>query len=164
MKRRKKKKTDIIEFAREKFARFNKDKCEERDCKLSIGITKKRNYIILKGDEIYKDRKMCDCIILIRKGKCFLVIAELKNRDIDAGDIVEKHRNSLKFARELVKQSVNRLEEIEYYPVLLHKGVKTVEIRRFRQKRNKIRFCKDHRFIIIKKCGSTLSDVIDDII
>lgn len=120
--------------------------------------------MIIKGDEIHKDRKMCDCIIFMRNEKCFLVITELKNRDINATDIVEKHRNSLKFVKELVKQSVNRLEEIEYYPVLLHKKAKSVEIRRFRQKRNRIRFCKDHRFIIIKKCGSSLSDIIDDII
>lgn len=63
--------------------------CCESKCKLEMDV--KGEYVILKGEKMVTQGKICDCIIFQNNGT--IAMAELKSRSLSVSSIVEKLTN-----------------------------------------------------------------------
>lgn len=134
------------------------EKCEERGCKVSLGELKKSEYIILKGEKIHQNCKMCDCVFFICREELILAVVELKNRDVDATDIVEKHQNTLDSAYKIIKKYWGEKTEFRYFPILLSRGIRSAEVKRFMKKA--VNWLGEKHLIIKHDCGKSLIEIV----
>ena len=127
--------------------------CKERSCKLQMDINS--SFVILKGEKIAQNEKICDCFIIFSyNSRILLALVELKNKSIHRNEIEQKFKNSLKYAKELMNKCEIKEKDVDLVLILLKKGIKSSEFQVLRD----IKF--NRRKIFIKKCGIKISEIL----
>ena len=131
-------------------------RCYEMGCRLKLnGLN---NYIILKGEKMCIDRKICDCIIFISENYITVGIVELKSKTVHASEIVEKLTNGLKIALNILNECNGNCILNEFYLIVLHKSIHISEYQKIIRSRIELEGKKYN--IIPKKCGTSFSALI----
>jgi len=130
--------------------------CSEKGCKLKLDAS--YEHIILKGEKICSDRKICDCIIFVNQNDDLIVgIVELKSRSIHSSEIEEKLKNGSEIAVKILEKCPDLYNDSEFYHIVLAKGWRSSEHANMRN--TKIRFRNKRYNIITKKCGDSLFEI-----
>ena len=67
--------------------------CREQGCRLCLtGIS---NCVVLKGEAVVKDKKMCDCIVIHAAHPPRTALVELKSGNVKHNQVAEKFSNAL---------------------------------------------------------------------
>ena len=149
----------FIECIRERFGNSVIKHCKEKGCNLNLENI--RNHIILKGEKICRNRKICDCIIFIeRNGKIIVVIVELKSRNFDVDEVVEKLQNASQVALKILNSCNSGNYKIDFFPIVLAKKWRNIESRRLTDER--IKFRNRNYLILPKSCGTPLNQVLNN--
>lgn len=122
--------------------------CCENNCKLQIGA--EGEYIILKGEKLVTQGKICDCIIFRNDGTT--VMAELKSSSLAVSSIVEQLTNGGKKAVEIAGKS--GVSEHSLYFILMAKSFKNYSAK-YRLNHQKVRIGEKRYPIRRSKCNST---------
>ena len=126
--------------------------CAEKGCKLELNDLEE--HIVLKGEKILQDRKMCDCIIFLKHVVGFV---ELKSKTVHATEVVEKLTNGTKAAIDIL-EGCNNSTDFNFFHIVLAKKWNSSEYRVITKKKIKIR---GKRYDIIpKKCGTSFCQII----
>ncbi|MDI6864382.1 MAG: hypothetical protein QMC88_01840 [Thermodesulfovibrio yellowstonii] len=135
--------------------------CEDMGCELRINNLS--NYVILKGEKICKDRKMCDCIIFIGENNTIIIgIVELKNKTIHANDIIKKLTHGSEIALDILKKCSNNHMKFYFCHIVLGKRWDSSEHKVITNKKIIIRGKKYN--ILTMKCGVSISKAISMVI
>jgi hypothetical protein len=145
----------LINCIRSKFNDAAVPNCSERGCDLKLGNF--NDSVVLKGERICRDRKMCDCIIFAEKGKIIIGIVELKSKSADPDEIEEKLINGSNVSLEILK-ACHEQTIFDFYPIVLSESWRRSEYRII--KKINIRIMGRKCWIIPGKCGVSLSEII----
>ncbi|MGC8932751.1 MAG: hypothetical protein ACP5KE_09110 [Candidatus Methanodesulfokora sp.] len=129
--------------------------CSERSCELRL--TGLNNYVILKGEKICRDKKMCDCIIFADRSPVLIGVVELKSRTADPDEVEEKLTNGSQMALDILERCCGRVD-FRLYPIVLSKSWRPSEYILIAKKRIEIRGRKYR--ITLKSCGDELLAII----
>ena len=133
-------------------------RCSERDCKLKLdGLS---NYVVLKGEKICRDHKICDCIIYIKKDHIIICMVELKSKTVDSSEVEEKLTNGSVIALDILGR-YDECMKVKFYHLVLSKRWRTSEYRVLTSRKIIVRGKKYD--IIPKRCGVSLSEVVSDL-
>lgn len=131
-------------------------RCSESGCTLRLdGL---RNRVVLKGEGICQDRKMCDCIVFVPNGSVIIGIVELKGKTVHTSEVADKLTNSAEIALDIFEKYVDRRMKPRFRHLLLHRGLDGSERRKIERRRIKVGG-KGYD-IITKRCGVRFRDVI----
>lgn len=131
-------------------------RCSERGCGLRLnGLNK---HVVLKGETLCKDRRICDCIIFTRDNCIIIGIVELKSKTIHPSEIVEKLTNGSGIALDILEKCSDNHMKLEFYHLVLCKRWHSSEYRVIISK--KIIVTGKRYDIIPKRCGSSFSKLI----
>jgi hypothetical protein len=133
------------------------DRCKEESCSLNLRGLPCR--IIVKGERTCDD-KICDCIIVLEENNNIkLCIVELKSKKLHPRDIPEKLCNGAHIAFDIFKRcDVNAPKPLF---LVLHKGTTSSDHQVLSRKRANLH--GEGYPIRIKRCGSSLSDLLEDL-
>ena len=145
-----------IDCVKSNFAQAIVKRCSESGCTLSLaGLGE---HVVLKGEKIYRDRKMCDCIIFVVNGSVIVGIVELKSGTVDSKDVIKKLTNSSEVALNILKKCTDNHADFRFYHIVLcNARWKTIELKNMK-KGLKVRGKKYS--IIAKRCGISFSAII----
>lgn len=148
----------FIECIRKKFGDSAIKKCKEKRCNLNLENI--RNHIILKGEKICRNRKICDCIIFIeRNGKIIVVIVELKSRTVRVNEVVQKLQNASQEASRILNSCSSGNYKVDFLPIVLAK--KWINIERKKLTDERIEFRNRNYLILPKSCGTPLHQILN---
>jgi len=153
----------VIDCINIEFADKTIKRCSEKGTGCKLKLNASCEHVILKGEKICSDRKICDCIIFVNQNNTLIVgIVELKSKHIDASGIKEQLTNGSESALKILKKCPDTYNVSEFYPIVLAKGwgrtSKHVMIRN-----TKIQFGSEKRRIITKKCGDSFLEIISQL-
>jgi hypothetical protein len=156
-----KKPASIIDLIRQRFD--GNPGAEVKRCaegKARIGMSDFSQKIILKGEKICRDRKVCDCLIFALKGYCLYVAAvELKSGTTHATEIQEKLTTCARMAQNALAGNEFRGLTIIFDPVLVSKTHHSSEFKKL----SKIRIlwgATEKRDIRFLKPGQDFSQIV----
>jgi len=144
----------VINYIKSNFADAVIPRCSEMGCKLRLnGLS---NYVVLKGESLCKDRRICDCIIFT--GGIIIGIAELKSKTAHSSEIEEKLTNGLEIALNILEECRDNDIKFEFYHLVLAKKWHSSEYKVLTRKKIVV---KGKRYDIIpKRCEISFSEVI----
>jgi len=145
-----------INSIREQYSSAVIRKCRERNCELKTGDLK--NCVILDGEKVSQRGKRCDCIIFIKDYDIFIGLVELKSRDIHATEIKKKFDNSVRITLGIIKTVNSIRKRRNFFFILLHKGINAIERKKLVEE--KITVNGEQKDIIVKRCGTSFSDIL----
>ena len=146
-----------IDCIKNDFAEERVNRCSDRGCTLKLGGLS--NSVILKGDGICKDHKICDCIIFTPGGEYVVIgIIELKSRTVHASEIEEKLTNGSEVALDILEKCNDEHLKFDFYHIVLSKEWSSSELRMIESKR--IRVGGKEYNIITKKCELSFPELI----
>ena len=135
------------------------DSCNERRSRCMLKLDGMNEYIILKGERLCSDQKICDCFVFIEEvGLEIVALVELKSRSVHASEIEEKLENSLKWAIDILDDCGVGVSDVKIGLIVLAKNWRTVEHKKTRALVIKIRGMKEG--IITGKCGDSIEKLI----
>lgn len=138
------------------FAHALRARCSENRC--TLGLAGLRERVILKGDDIHQDRKMCDCIVSIVDDSIIVGIVELKSKTVHASEIMDKLANSSEVALKIIeKYAANHIKPEFHHLVLSLSQPRGIELKKIKKG---IRVRGKKHEIISRRCGTSFSDVI----
>lgn len=147
-----------IDRIRSDFPHALRRHCSERGCTLRLdGL---RNRVVLKGEEICQDRKMCDCIIFVVNSSVIIGIVELKSKTVHTSEVADKLTNSSEIAFGIFEKYADKHTKPRIHYLLLHKGLDPSEHRKIQKRRIEVR--GEERNIVTIPCGDFFSRVISD--
>jgi len=134
------------------------EKCSEKGCSLRINNKVRNSIVILKGEKITRNYKVCDCLIFIeRKRDLIVMIVELKRKSIDVSVIKEKFENTIDLLNDIIS-NLNLRSPKDFFPVLLYERMRGPEFSML--KRLRLHFACETRYLILEKCGVDLSQIM----
>jgi hypothetical protein len=148
---------DIARIKRD-YAHALRDRCSERRCTLRLDHLS--DHIVLKGEEICEDRKMCDSIVFVVNSSVTIGIVELKSKTIHTSEVADKLANSSEIALDIFKKHGDRRTKSEFLHILLYKALDGSESRKLRDRKIKVEG-REHD-IIPERCGSSFSKIISN--
>lgn len=129
--------------------------CSEKSCRLRLDNL--CNYIILKGEKIHTQKKICDCILFwIEKDLIIIGLIELKSRITHVNDAVKKLENGTIAALSILEECKNRMK-YKIFHIIMSKKIDSPEISMIRTR--KIIFEGKKYDIIYKRCGASFYDI-----
>ena len=144
----------------EDYAKARIRRCSESGCKLVLD--RLPNRVILKGERLVQDRKICDCIIFAiyeeAKGNLIVGIVELKSKTVDVDSVVKKLTNGSELALNILENCQKDLRNLKFYHVILSKGESSSKLKTL--KRRKILFRGKRYNIIHKRCGESFWQIV----
>ena len=153
----------VIDCINIEFADKTIKRCSERGTGCKLKLDASYEHVILKGEKICNDRKICDCIIFVNQNDTIIVgIVELKSKHIDASAIEEQLTNGSKIALKILKKCPDTYSESNFYPIVLAKGWGRAS-KHAVMKNIKIQFGSKKRRIITKKCGDSFLEIISQL-
>lgn len=146
----------LLERIRRRFRSVLRKRCSERGCELRLhGLT---DYVVLNGDRICPDRRMCDCIVFSEARDLILGIVELKGRTVHANEVIDKLTNASEVAVAILESANRGHLSFQMYHLVLAKRWSTSEYAVLKQKRITVRGRR--RYIIPKRCGISFCELI----
>lgn len=153
----------VIDCINIEFADKTIQRCSEKGTGCKLKLNASHEHVVLKGEKICIDRKICDCIIFVNQNNKLIVgIVELKSKHIDASGIKEQLTNGSKSALKILKKCPGTYDESEFYPIVLAKGWGRAS-RHAMIRNTKIQFGSEKRRIITKKCGDSFLEIISQL-
>jgi len=147
-----------LQKIKEKYSYAIEEKCEESGCKLLLNDL--HEFVILKGEKVCSGCKICDFIIFVPKENYVITgIVELKSKTTHANEIIEKLKNCLNRATEIMNKCCERNIEQEFYLLVLARGWKTPEYNVI--KKRKVEVGNKKYDILLKSCGTSFKYIID---
>lgn len=143
----------LINCIKRDYANAEINKCSESGCKLKLNSLS--NKIILKGEKICRNRKICDCIIVTGN---VIGIIELKSKVKHINAIFEKFVNGKDIVLDILKKYNKNQNDFKFHYILLHKGISPSEFKLLTNRRIIVRGRK--HYIMPKKCGYIFSKII----
>ncbi|NQT86522.1 hypothetical protein HQ560_07140 [bacterium] len=147
----------IRDHVGDELAHAQRKRCREAGCELKLDDIP--SYILLKGEEIASDRKMCDGVIFLGQKPLRVVLAELKSKTTHASDIVEKLKNGATAAHDILAACDIVPSTVDERLIVLAKRWSRSELKVLTSKRIAIDGRK--RPILTKRCGIRLSSILD---
>jgi len=133
-----------------------RERCSEKGCELRLhGLG---DLVILNGDGLCQDRKMCDCIIFSESDDLIVGIVELKGRTVHASEVIDKLTNASEIAAGILESASRGRLSFQVYHLVLAKRWSTSEYEVLRHRRITVRGRRYH--VIPKRCGISFSEVI----
>jgi hypothetical protein len=133
------------------------EKCCENDCKFIINSDIKP--IILKGEKIFKQKKICDYIIFIDGDIIKFCLAELKSKTSHPSDIEAQLQNGADVIQNILNIINITCLPQNFYPLVLHKGMNNNAWRLL--VKIKINVAGRKVPIDIQRCGAKLKSVLE---
>ena len=148
----------ILKCIEKQFKSSVRKTCSDAGCTLKLNDL--TDHIVLKGEEIFKGKPICDCIIFVKGSKLLAGVVELKSKTVDVSQVRLQLANGLKFVFETLKKCSigSKPEPIKCYVIVLAKKWRKSEFNVI--KNRKIEFQGKKYFILPKRCGTSLSDII----
>jgi hypothetical protein len=135
------------------------NRCSEKGCRLRLdGLN---NYVVLKGERICLDRKICDCIIFTENDYIIIGIVELKGKTEHSSEIIEKLTNGSLTALDILERCSDDRVKFEFYHLVLCKSWHPSEYRVIVSRKIIVRGKKYD--IIPKRCGVSFFAVISSL-
>jgi hypothetical protein len=125
-------------------------RCSEKGCRLRVDNL--GNHVIIKGERLYRQCKICDCIVITEENKIALV--ELKGKTAHVNQIFEKLENCAEAASTLVVENNQNPRDFKLCFVVLCKNWRVSEYRLITGHR--IRHQGKKYDIYAKKSGTSL--------
>jgi len=146
----------LLERIRRRFRSVLRKRCSEKGCELRLhGLT---DYVILNGDRLCQDRKMCDCIIFSESDDLIVGIVELKSRTVHANEVIDKLTNASEIAVGILESANRRRLSLQMYHLVLAKRWSTSEYEVVRHRRITVRGRR--HYVIPKRCGISFPELI----
>jgi hypothetical protein len=124
----------IMDCIKGDFGREIVNQCSERSCKLKL--TGLSDYVILKGERICNNRKICDCIIFTMGDEYIVIgVVELKSRTAHSSEIEEKLTNGSEVALNILEKCNDEHLKFDFYHTVLSKKWSSSELRIIESKR-----------------------------
>ncbi|MGD2247085.1 MAG: hypothetical protein PVF58_01680 [Candidatus Methanofastidiosia archaeon] len=127
----------IFDCIKEKYCDAIVLNCAEKGCK--IDLREIENYIILKGEKICKNRKICDHIIFIGNNSITIVIVEFKSKNAKSSEVEEKLYNCSNYALEILEKYTDGSFTYDFYHYVVVKSWRPPEYRKIVNTRLNIR-------------------------
>ena len=137
------------------FAHALRSRCSENRC--TLGLAGLRERVILKGDNIHQDRRMCDCIVFMVDDSVIVGIVELKGKTVHASEIIDKLANSSEVALKIIEKYAANHIRPEFYHLVLSLSQRGIELKKIKKG---IRVRGRKHEITSRRCGTSFSDVI----
>ena len=128
--------------------------CKDSGC--CLNMHKMSDYMMLKGELVSPDQKMCDCIIFHSSKK--VIHVELKSKSLDPGQIIDQFTNAGQKSW-LILASLDSTDRFEPVFILLAKKYQNhsaVDMLR----RKKIKIQGNRYSIRLEHCGDLLRNLI----
>lgn len=123
-----------IDRIKSDFSHASRRRCSESGCTLRLdGLS---DHVVLKGEEICQDRKVCDCIIFVVGSPVVIGIVELKSRTVHSSEIVDKLTNGSEIALDVLEKCIGRQIKFEFYHLLLSQRLDPAERRKIERERS----------------------------
>ena len=145
-----------IKSIREKYAHAVRCKCEESGCRL--GLKNLAEYVILRGDNLCSDQRMCDCIVFHARRSIIIGVVELKSKTVHARTVVKKLQNSSKMASTIMGECFGEHQQFEILPIVLAKSWAPVEMRILARGKTRVKGKKQD--ILMRRCGEDFSGIM----
>jgi len=153
----------VIDCINIEFADKTIKRCSEKGTGCKLKLDASYEHVILKGEKICNDRKICDCIIFVNRDDTIIVgIVELESKHIDASAIEEQLMNGSKIALKILEKCPDTYSESNFYPIVLAKGWGRASEHAV-MKNIRIQFGSKKRRIITKKCGDSFLEMISQL-
>ena len=146
----------VIDCIKDNFTNAIIPRCSEMGCMLKLnGLS---NHVVLKGEIICQDRRICDCIIFTEG--IIIGIVELKSRTAHSSEIEEKLTNGSEIALNILDKCSNNDMKFEFYHLVLAKKWHSSEYKVITNRKIVVRGKRYH--VIPKRCGISFSAIISD--
>ena len=144
----------VIDRIRNNFTNAIIHRCSEMGCRLRLnGLS---NRVVLKGERICQDRRICDCIIFT--GSIIIGIVELKSKTANSSEIEEKLTNGSEIALNILERCCDNDIKFEFYHIVLAKKWRSSEYKAINSRKIVVR---GKRYDIIpKRCGVSFAAII----
>jgi hypothetical protein len=94
-------------------------RCSDKSCELTLdGLGQ---HVVLKGERLCTDRKICDCIIFAKDTYIVVGIVELKSKTVHPSAVVKKLENGSDLAQFIVEKCTDSPMNLEFYHIVLAK-------------------------------------------
>lgn len=134
--------------------------CRQQGCTLNLKGSRPTQRTIIDGDRYIErfnpDHRMCDYIIFRYTSNTSVVVVEMKSGGINARQVSDQlHNGAVLAERAIGSTSVGK-----FVPLLLHKGLGSMEARVLQRSQYRVTFRGHSYLITAKRCGTSLSDVL----
>jgi len=144
----------VVECIKNNFTNAKRRGCSEKGCTLKLnGLS---NHVVLKGERICQNRRICDCIIFAEG--IIIGIVELKSKTAHSSEIEEKLANGSEIALNILDECSNNDIKFKFYHLVLAKRWDSSEYKMIIRKKIIVRGKKYP--IIPKRCGISFSEII----
>lgn len=129
--------------------------CSEMGCELSCGgLTE---FVVLKGELVASDRRMCDCLVFVAARPIVIGVAELKSRVAHANEVMEKLCNGSTVAVNILRRYTQGHDYRLCHVVLSRRW----NVPEYRVITGRWIFVGGKRYpVLAKRCGFSLRDAI----
>jgi hypothetical protein len=136
-----------------------RQQCREGRCKL--GLEAVPAFVLLKGELVRPNERMCDCIIFLGSPSPAVVLAELKGRTVHAREVGEKLRNAAKAVADIIGECPSFGAQLGFLPITLAKQWTRSELKALGME--SVMFAGVKHDIRHARCGARLSDLLKKI-
>ncbi len=136
--------------------RAERRRCREGKC--SLRLKEVGDFLLVKGDLLRSDVKMCDCIIFLQTPAPTLVLAELKAKTVHAREVGEKMRNAVDTLADLIARCPSFRACSRFLALALAKRWTRSERKMLEQEQ--VSFAGKEHDIRHVRCGARLSELL----
>ena len=149
----------MLECIRTNFSEAVVPRCSDMGCTLELdGLP---NSVVLKGEKIATDRKICDCLVFAVRNRVLIGVVELKSKTVHADEVVEKLTNGTETALQVLDRCGNDRMKPQVYNLVLAKRWDGSEYRVLTNRKVMVRGRK--YLILPKRCGVSFSGIISSL-
>ncbi len=146
-----------LNCVRHRFGHAVRKRCAESGCELKLdGLG---NHIVLKGELLFRDRKMPDCMVFKTNGRVIIGVVELKSGTVHASEIVRKLTNGTRAALRILKECFDSRTSYTFYHVVLSQRIQRSS-EYVKITRGKVKIGKKHYDILPKRCGTQFATLL----
>ncbi len=137
-------------------------KMKKNGCKVSLEDAPEPRLIVdfdKSGSPLEQSETRCDYLFVANGERCadWIALLELKKGSLDAGKVVSQlQAGAKKVAEELVSPN----QKVEFCPTAAFCGTHTIQIKKLREEKNKVRFHSHVEAIRVIKCGASLKNAL----
>ncbi len=147
----------MIEELQNQYSHAVVTQCREgRTCRLApdgLGT-----HVILKGEDLNRPGRICDCVIFTADGELIVALVELKGKNPSASDAEEQLQNGADFALQALQDCGWPYHKCTFHHIVLHSGIHISAHRVLSNKKITVRG-QGYR-IMIARCGQSFAAIM----
>lgn len=155
---------NLLDELEEKFQRCVVTSCGKQGCTLRVQNMSPSSYKIIDADEYARVRaytgKLCDYFLfLMYQGALGVAVVEMKSGTVRASTVVDQLQAGSDESSRILRHEVSHGDmPCKFFPILLHRGIRSAEVKILRKKR--ITFGSKKYRVILERCGSELQKIL----